>query len=133
MKPEEMDSKPLSGTSYYRLKYTNQQGRDLYSDVKSVKFNTNEHEQKEPSLKITSVSPNPFTQSFTTSFLMKTVAEVDFQLISPTGQVVFQKSITSIDGINRIQFNDEKGFPGGIYMIVLNCNGEKIVQKVLKK
>ena len=133
LRHSEVDSKPIAGISYYRLKHTNQEGQVSYSEVKSVQYNSGERTQKEPELKITSVSPNPFTQSFTTSFLMKTVAEVDFQLISPTGQVIFQKSISSIDGINRIQFNDEKGYPGGIYMVVLSSNGEKIVQKVLKK
>ena len=127
----DVDPNPLIGYSYYRLKQTDYDGKFAYSEIKRVKSDSKG--DGESALHITSVTPNPFNESFTILFVLKTKTLVNFQLINSTGQVVFGNVINTNDGINQYEFIDEKGLPKGIYFIVLICNNEKTVQKILKK
>ena len=121
----------LAGYIFYRVKQSDEEGHSTYSEIKKIKYagkaNTNS------GLKLVSCIPNPFSESFTASFELKTVTSIDFQLVNSEGRVVYEKRVSGIDGINRLQYIDEKGLPGGIYFLNLVCNGEKISQKILKK
>ena len=128
----DIDSKPLTGFSFYRLKQTDNRGRILYSEMRKVKNEVKEVRMVS-GLKIKSIAPNPFGDRVTISFEFKINAPVNFQLLTTSGQVVAEKVINAIDGINRLEFADEKGLPGGIYVAVLTYRDEKATQKVLKK
>lgn len=128
----DLDSRPLAGYSFYRLKQTDKSGRTSYSEIKRVQKNVG-GEQIASSLKLKSISPNPFGESFTIAFEMKVNAPVNFQMLNSSGQVVLEKVINAIDGLNKLEFKDEKGLPGGIYVAVLTYRDEKATQKVLKK
>jgi hypothetical protein len=83
-------------------------------------------------LKIISTAPNPFHEKFTLSFMLKTAATVDFQLINSSGQTVFKDVIHTNDGMNQYDFSDEKGLPQGIYFITLLYNDKKAIHKIIK-
>ena len=125
------DEKPLSGNSYYRLKQTDYDGHFTYSSARSIS-NRSGSEEESP-LKITSVSPNPFSEQFALSFRITGSATIGFQLYSSSGQQVYKDMILATDGMNQYDFVDRKGLTPGIYFIVLAYDDKKISQKIIKR
>lgn len=125
------DENPLKRYSYYRLKQTDYDGHFTYSEIETIKNKANSEE--ESSMKITSVSPNPFIEKFTVSFLLKTASVVEFQLYNSSGQVVYKSVINTNDGMNQYDYVDELGLPPGMYIMNLIYNDQKVTQKIIKK
>ncbi|MCX6292481.1 MAG: T9SS type A sorting domain-containing protein [Bacteroidetes bacterium] len=125
----DVDENPLQGYSYYRLKQTDYNGHFTYSEITTVKNNTKEDDAE---LKITSVTPNPFHESFTVSFILKTSAAVDFQLINSSGQTIKKETITANDGMNQYEFIDFQNLQSGIYYVILFYQDKKFLQKIVK-
>jgi hypothetical protein len=127
----DVDNKPLTGISYYRLKQTDYDGHCTYSGIKTVNYNQSD-DLDESILKIVSVAPNPFNETFSLSFKMKISCIVEIQLYSSSGQMIFTDKINSIEGINTYNFTDKQGLKRGIYFLNVLCNDQKQVQKIIK-
>ena len=125
-----VDENPLHGYSYYRLKQTDYDGHYSYSEIKTVKYKSNEEES---GFQISSVAPNPFSERFRVSFILKKSADVTIHLINSSGQIVFKDVIYTEDGMNQYDFEDRNGLPAGIYFLNMICNDEKVTQKLIKK
>jgi hypothetical protein len=128
----DVDENPLDGYSYYRLKQTDYDGRFTYSEIKTVKYKAGTDDVDESELKIVSVYPNPFSEKFTISFMLKTSAMVEIQLYNSSGQMVFKDKMNSNDGMNQYDFTDQQGLTKGIYFVNLIYNDQKQVQKLVK-
>ena len=124
------DENPLNGNSYYRLKQTDYDGHNTYSDIKKINFQSNNTGEL---LKIVDVTPNPFSDNFTLSYISKTTGTVYFQLLNSSGQIVYNDNANTNAELNQFDFYDQKGLPQGIYFMVLFCNDRKITQKIIKK
>ena len=133
LKYTDVDENPMEGVSYYRLKQTDYDNHFTYSEVKSIKFSPSQNNEGAQTLKLISISPNPFNESFICSFKTNTNSRVEFQLLNSSGQIVAKDIINSSDGINQYQYNNDKNLQPGIYLAVLLCNNERIVTKLLKK
>jgi hypothetical protein len=127
------DESPLNGYSYYRLKQTDYDGHYSYSEIKTVKYKTNGEDPDEATLKIVSVAPNPFSENFSLSFMLKKSVPVEIQLYNSSGQLVFKDNINSDDGMNQYEFIDKSGLQPGIYFLNLISENEKQVQKIIKR
>jgi hypothetical protein len=126
-----VDPNPPTIDCYYRLKQTDYDGHFTYSSIKFVKFNSSGILKSD--LTLSSIGPNPFTSKFTLSFSSSISSSATFQLINPSGKVVFTDKINTIDGFNSYEFNDNNDLVRGLYFAVLECKGEKIVQKIYKE
>lgn len=126
-----VDEHPMEGYSYYRLKQTDFDGHYTYSDIETVK-NGDAADEGMNKLEIKSIAPNPFTDSFKLSFMIKSAVLVDFSLMNSSGQFVAQDKIQTEEGINTYEFIDKFNLKKGIYFITLSYNDQKITQKVIK-
>ena len=117
-------------TSYYRLKYSQQDGHIMYSASRKVTNHTEVSDITE--LNIVSFGPNPFTDKLRVTFTQQVAFEVDFELINSAGSAVFIDIINAHEGTNQYEFTDQKRLPNGTYYMSLLYNHKKQVRKIIK-
>ena len=130
-KYEDADAHPFAGTSYYRLKQTDYDGRFTYSAIKSVDIIATGFNQL--NLKITAVFPNPFSEKLTVAFESKVAAEIKIRLINSTGQIEFEEYFNAALGNNEYNFSDKTGLKPGVYIFEIESDGAKDSKRVIKK
>ncbi len=128
---EANDPSPLEGYSYYRLKQTDFDGKFSYSAVETIKNKGGNDPDKGP-IEITSLSPNPFSDEFKIDFIMKQKNQVEINMISMKGEIVFKQNILTEDGYNSFTFTDSKGLSPGSYFVSILFKDQKVTRKVVK-
>jgi len=123
---EYSDEKPLSGTSFYRLKQTDYNGKFEYFQIISVDFEKSKH--------ITfTVYPNPNQGQFTVDFTgVENNHEIEVVMHDQTGRLAYQQVIMS-ESLATNTFNiipDQKIAPG-LYMVNFVVEGVKYPIKVI--
>ncbi len=124
-----IDSDPIQGRSYYRLKQTDYDGKFTYSEIKSVVFG----KQVSQNLQIDNVSPNPFEHFFRAEYTLAEVGEVKAVLINSSGKVVRSKTEKAERGKNQLEFQEVGDLPSGTYILQLLWNGQMETKKLIKK
>ncbi len=125
------DEKPLTGTSYYRLKQTDYDGKFAYSAIVAVHDFGNKLNAEH--LEIENYGPNPVYDSFHIDFGVSSDSQVEIQLLSAGGKVVYNESIKAEKGFNSHSFTNIKDIPVGIYFIRLSCNDQTLIRKLIKE
>ena len=101
----DVDERPLKGTSYYRLKQYDFDGSYSLSNIAKVVLTNNQFE----------VYPNPASEFLTIDF--KTESKViEVNLTNTLGKVVLTKSFKSTENIKSVRINI-KDLPRGTYFI----------------
>lgn len=113
-----VDETPLAGTSFYRLKQTDYDGKYEYFDIVPVYI---EHAKfsAAPSLEITHVGPNPFQHTFTVAFDVPEGGEVELRLMDLRGTKLASKKMQAYTGSNRFEFQEEQSLKPGTYLMTL--------------
>ena len=124
-----LDKSPFEGTSYYRLRATNYDGRIMYSDIKTINFQTGINDQ----LKIKDFGPNPFENNLRVTYEVNQPGPVEFQLTSSQGQIISAEKIMAVKGINRYDFINKGKLTTGIYLLNITFNNKTIVKKLMRK
>lgn len=127
------DKTPLAGTSYYRLKQTDYDGKFEYFNLVTVN-NERGISNSFPALNVQSVGPNPFHDTFYVNFDLSNNGAVEVRLMNMDGNLVVSETIDGYAGSNRFDFNDRQGIKPGIYLLSLvqNNNSSKAIRLIKK-
>ncbi|MEP7265527.1 MAG: T9SS type A sorting domain-containing protein [Bacteroidota bacterium] len=116
-----IDSKPLQGVGYYRLKQTDHDGTSATS--KTIHVELNEKISRESKLKVT---PNPFGNYFAATFELKEKRAVQIDVVSLNGSLISSEAIFGEEGINTYNFIAPSTMKPGIYIIKIR-DTEKVI------
>ncbi|MDZ4844546.1 MAG: T9SS type A sorting domain-containing protein [Chitinophagales bacterium] len=117
-----VDEKPYTGISYYRLKQTDFNGKESYSDIASVK-NVADNQLV--------VFPNPAEGSVKLKF-NAVAPQVDVVIYNQHGSVSFNKTYLTYGAntVLEVQLKDELA-PGVYYMQVSAANQDMLIQQIV--
>lgn len=113
------DESAPTGTSYYRLKQTDYDGKFEYFKLIAVTIESSLHNNN---LNVVSVGPNPFSQDFNLEFDLPDAGTVELRLMNMQGNVVASETIEGYSGNNRYKFSDRHGLKSGTYILSLIHN-----------
>ena len=112
------DASALAGTSYYRIKQVDRDGKFAYSDVEKVSI--------DGSLSL-SVYPNPTANVLNVSYASATNASL--KVFNLQGQSVISQAVPSGSALTNVSV---ASLASGIYYVVLNNDGKESVVKFIK-
>ena len=121
------DQSPLSGTSYYRLKQTDFDGKYTYSDIEVVYY-----ERRNAELAIRTIGPVPFLTDINVNFSSRETTNVKIYLMSAEGKTIAQNEVIAMAGNNNYKFNEMGNLNHGIYYISIISGDQKITQKIIR-
>jgi hypothetical protein len=116
------DTRPYSGTSYYRLTQTDFDGTSESFPLVTVVHNGL---QGEMSLKISKGYPNPFQDQLTLSFFTEEEGQTELTILNSRGDRVYSETILAYAGENEVIFRDGHRLPTDTYLVYLAQNGEQ--------
>jgi hypothetical protein len=118
-----LDTRPLDGVTYYRVKSIEQSGQGKYTNV--VKVNSSK------TLSMLSLYPNPVRSQLNISISNNaTFGKASYSISNIQGKIIQQ---SYIQGINGIHLLDVSSLAPGIYFITLtNQDGERLMEKFIK-
>jgi hypothetical protein len=121
------DLKPFEGSSYYRLKQVDKDGKSTVSQTVLIK-------SKVTSLLFSSIYPNPVKDRLQLVISSPVNTEVQLVITDFAGRVIKQVNSRVVTGENQLQL-DAANLPSGTYFIKAVCaNGcETAIQKFIKQ
>lgn len=120
------DTKPLDAVNYYRLKMIDNDGRFSYSNT--IVFTGS----KTDGIIISSIKPNPFSESIRLSVVVQQSQSLTLQLVDITGRIVAARQLPAKEGNNELLFDGLVNLPEGIYYLRIGSTGALLQQKLLK-
>ena len=117
-----IDSTPLKGINYYRLKIIDKDNKIKYSEIKSIK-NTGSIEFR--------VFPNPVSNIINIVLNIEDAGTATIFITDESGKVVIKKLLNLLNGSN-VYTIDVNNITKGIYVIKLQT-GENIIVKKINK
>ena len=118
-----IDMHPLPGTSYYRLKEYDKDGRVTYSNTVSVTFASNGS---------ITIHPNPVKNNITVLIQSPFNSQAIFQITDITGRVLSTQSTKVIEGTNSVLL-PAAFLPKGVYVLKIIQNDQVQSLKFLKR
>jgi hypothetical protein len=121
------DARPFSGTTYYRLKQVDKDGKATFSKIVSIKGD------KAAQFEFSAVYPNPTRDILNIAFISPTAQKVTINVTDVTGKLVLQNSLQSVPGDNNLKLS-LGSLQAGTYLIKAVCeNGcETASQRIIK-
>lgn len=107
----EVDEKPLSKTTYYRLMHTDKNGETAYSEIRAIKPNEN---AKESALE---VFPYPGDDSVPTN-----ANDVLVVLQDAKGETFYSRAYVTVEDGNATGISLHQALPAGTYVITASSN-----------
>lgn len=120
------DEKPLPGTSYYRLKQVDNDGKVQYSNIMSVENRIGK------TIQIDKVFPNPIQDQMVSTIYMPVNGQLNAEIYDMTGKKVYYEVFPVNEGLNEIIINTQS-LEKGVYM--LKVSGEMLegaFQRIVK-
>ena len=112
------DNKPLLGISYYRLKQTDFDGKNSYSDIESVNFQDQDLESKIQM----NIYPNPaVNNSFHIDFVAGNSETYYLSLYDEVGKLIHFEAVEAIKGKNTTMVNIP-GLASGMYVLEMRSD-----------
>ncbi len=117
------DNAPTPGTSFYRIKYINPQGKFLYSPIVQVMVTPE-------GAPLFIAYPNPFENILTIDFLSNTKEAIEIKIIDNLGQIVYTTKIPK--GVLRKDLVLPET-ARGLFTLEVTSKRERWMKKVLKQ
>lgn len=118
------DRQPGSGTTYYRLRMVDIDGRFTYSKVVAIKRST--------SGLLSEIYPNPFTASIRLQLQLPSSSMVEVRVVDGTGKTVRTMSVKGVEGTNIFHLRGLQELGAGVYVLVVRAGSETFSTKLLK-
>ncbi len=116
------DYKPMTGTSFYRLRQVSFEGKSTFSNVERV--NIKSRAATASSVNIQRVGPNPFNSMVTAEYYSEANGDVAVEILSKEGKSIFKTYQYALKGYNTFTYSKGSTLAPGEYMIRLsNSNG----------
>ncbi|WP_082893657.1 T9SS type A sorting domain-containing protein [Rufibacter ruber] len=122
------DTKPLAGTSYYRLKQVDFDGKSEYSKLISINHTPSAQE----SIAIISTFPNPFQNKIVLELKLAAAATIQVLLLDLNGKPVYTKNLAGGAGVQQYTVDNIGTLPNGIYLMKVVSGTQVAVQKLVK-
>jgi hypothetical protein len=117
-----LDSRPLPGYNYYRLKQIDFDGHFEYSDIKNVLFQSSANQKLE-------IFPNPNIGNFTLSLQNPDMKRAFVKLFDSTGNIIWEKHFGSQEAV--LVWNKEFNLPQHeIYFVMVQVGEQVETQKI---
>ena len=121
-----LDSKPYTGTNYYRLGQVDEDGQQSYSSIVAVTFET----EVSPVL---SFSPNPVHDNMTIDYDTPKKGEITIEIFDIVGHRMLQEANLPVEeGKNNILLN-VKNYPSGMYLLRIKQGSQASAKRFVKK
>ena len=119
------DNKPLTGTSYYRLRQIDFDGTTEYSPVQSVTISRN-------GTTVGEFYPNPVSNTTVAiDFAAKEDGEWQLQITDLNGKSIFIETRPVVEG-NNVLTLDVAGLAAGVYFVKMENGPERVCRKLVK-
>ena len=79
------------------------------------------------------VGPNPFKESFKINFDLPSSAEVEINLMSTTGQLIFKDKMIGQEASNEYEYINNQNLVPGTYYVSVKANEKSVTKKVVKQ
>jgi hypothetical protein len=113
-----VNTQPLAGISYYRLKMTDDNGEVAYSNIVALL-------NKTKSFEFVSIAPNPVTDgTFKLNITSAEQKKIEILVSDIAGRIMFKQTINLIAGFNTVDMNVDN-LAKGTYTIQGIVEGEK--------
>lgn len=122
------DYSPFDGSSYYRLKQTDFDGKFEYFPPKAVNHNT-----EGEGFEILSASPNPFFDEFNLRFNTTSNSNIEVVITDLSGAQVYSNQVSVNEGNNEYSFRNGSQLSSGTYLVNLIQGDQKESIKIIKK
>jgi hypothetical protein len=120
------DEKPLSGTSYYRLKLVD-------NDANTQTFNIVDIHNEEIGDIVASVNPTAFIDNTTLAYKISGDGTVVIKIVSLSGKTMSEVSVTGSKGDNTYKIGNTSGWDPGLYLVNITFNGKSYSAKMIKQ
>ncbi len=126
---KDIDETPYTGTSYYRLRQTDFDGRTTVSNIVAVNFKNG---ASIVALDISKIGPNPFTNGFQMNYEIENASEVEIYIMSLQGKMVKSEKVWADAGTNKYDFDRGSDLAPGTYLVNVKSNGQSTTKKIVK-
>jgi len=125
----DVDDKPISGLSYYRLKQTDYNGQFDYSNVVSVKYDATVSKDS-GAIKI---FPSALSSGNNVKIAFNNIYEEEMllELRDITGRQFYSKALTNITDGKLIDIPVDSSLPSGVYLITATSKSQIYSQKLI--
>lgn len=126
-----IDNLPLTGISYYRIRYKSYNEPEYVSNIVDVEFIS---EKSRETFEVMKIFPLPFYEKLTAKVKCRIEMVLTVQVIDINGKVLCEYSEYCNKGINIIEIPDNSNIINDIYyLIILDENLNKKIIPVLKQ
>ena len=114
-----------NGVSYYRLTQTDYDGNSTNLGIRPINIEASNTQM--------SIVPNPAQNNVSLLFYSSSANQnTVVSIFDCTGRMISSRSVTSINGMNRIT-TDISGYSAGIYLVTINTSEKQYTGKLAIK
>ncbi|MBI2270175.1 MAG: LamG domain-containing protein [Bacteroidetes bacterium] len=125
-----IDESPSPGTSYYRIKQTDFDGKTESFSLTAINFS----KQIDESFELAKAYPNPFNKEFSIDLNCKKEIVLNMKITSPDGKVVKEDVFNCSEGNNTYTYSGYSGLMNGNYIVNFwDASGCKVFTKLIRK